>query len=68
MEKENKDLQEQLQEETTLEAAPELEETIPEAEEKPVYVPRPMWHRIAAWLGILLVIGVMIVSYINAMR
>ena len=30
MEKENKDLQEQLQEETTLEAAPELEETIPE--------------------------------------
>ena len=55
---ENENRQEPVQE------APETEDF----EEETGYTPRPLWQRIAAWVGLVLFILVILMYHINIMR
>lgn len=40
------------------------EDSTPEVQETPVYKPRPVWQRIAAWIGFgIVIIGVILYYY-----
>ena len=61
MENENR---EELTEETQVPEQPPVELV----EEPAPYVPRPMWQRILAWIGVVVFVLVIIMYYINMMR
>ena len=52
------------------------EELIEEAQQPPVeaeqtpapYVPRPLWQRILAWIGVVVFVLLILMYYINMMR
>ena len=45
-----------------------IEETTPEVEDTPVYIPRPAWQIWHARLGLVLFVGLIILHYINMAR
>ena len=50
----------------------QLEQTLPEEavpqEEKPLYIPRPKWQVIGAWVALVLFVAVIVFYYLNMMR
>ena len=62
---ENEKLNQQQEEEMIAQEQPE--EEAPQ-EERPYYVPRPMWQVIAAWAALIAFIGVIVFYYLNIAR
>ena len=62
---ENEKLNQQQEEEMIAQEQPE--EEAPQ-EERPYYVPRPLWQVVGAWVGLIAFVAVIVFYYINMMR